>query len=275
MPEAPSGSNRSFLKILRATLGWTRTSYPLMSGFIAIVGLIIVVWWPLVVDYFSQIDPNYPIWIQLDWLLLGIFAFMSLAIMAGADLKRDAWIVFIGLCGGLVIEGWGTQTLLWTYFTQERPPLWIIPAWPVASLTIDRMASFLFRYLATIPLRYYKITYWVIFPGFYILMVFFVWPTIGKSLTGLALLSCALLMFSPSDYRLAVLTFLAGSALGYFLEIWGTTRLCWTYYTHQTPPVFAVFAHGLASLAFWRVGSIVKQLFRNRIHWFEKVKTYS
>jgi hypothetical protein len=119
MPESSPSSKREFLKILRSILGWTRTSYTLMSGFIAIVGLIIVVWWPLVVEYFFQINPNYPIWMQLDWLLLGIFAFMSLAIMARPDLKRDAWIVFIGMCGGLVIEGWGTQTLLWTYFTQN------------------------------------------------------------------------------------------------------------------------------------------------------------
>lgn len=265
MPESHSKSKRSFLKTIQTTLGWTRTSYALVSGFSAVVSLIIVVWWPLVVDYFSQVDPNYPIWIQLDWLLLGLFAFMSLVIMAGADLKRDAWIVFIGLCGGLVIEGWGTQTQLWTYFTQERPPLWIIPAWPVASLTIDRLARFLLRHSERIPLKLYKIAYWVIFPAFYLLMWLFVWPTLGKSLTVLALISCALLMISPSNYRFAVLTFLAGSALGLFLEIWGTTRQCWTYYTLQTPPVFAVFAHGLASLAFWRVGSIFKQLLKKHI----------
>ncbi len=264
MTEDQPKSKRSILKTIQATLGWTRTSYALMSGFIAVVGLIIVVWWPLVVDYFSQVDPNIPIWVQLDWLLLGLFAFMSLVIMAGADLKRDAWIVFIGLCGGLVIEGWGTQTQLWTYFTQERPPLWIIPAWPVASLTIDRLARFLLRHSEKIPNHLFKTAYWIIFPAFLLLMGLFVWPTLGKSLTILALISCALLMFSPSNYRFAVLTFLAGSALGLFLEIWGTTRQCWTYYTLQTPPVFAVFAHGLASLAFWRVGFIFKQLLKRQ-----------
>jgi hypothetical protein len=47
--------------------------------------------------------------------------------------------------------------------------------------------------------------------------------------------------------------FAAGAGLGYFLELWGTTRLCWTYYTQQTPPLFAVLAHGMAAVAFWRV----------------------
>ena len=51
------------------------------------------------------------------------------------------------MIGGLVIEAWGTQTLLWTYYTAERPPLWIIPAWPIASLTIDRLARLADRLL--------------------------------------------------------------------------------------------------------------------------------
>jgi hypothetical protein len=54
------------------------------------------------------------------------------------------------------------------------------------------------------------------------------------------------------------LTFLAGAGLGYFLEVWGTTRQCWTYYTFQTPPFFAVLAHGMAAVAFWRAGLMAK-----------------
>jgi len=51
-----------------------------------------------------------------------------------------------------------------------------------------------------------------------------------------------------------MLTCLAGAGLGYFLELWGTTRQRWTYYTAQTPPFFAVVAHGMAAVAFWRAG---------------------
>ena len=83
-------------------------------------------------------------------------------------------------------------------------------------------------------------------------MLFFVSPTFDKSLTILALLIVALFTLTPKDHRLAVLTFLAGSGLGYFLERWGTTRQCWTYYTLETPPLFAVLAHGMAAVAFWR-----------------------
>jgi hypothetical protein len=91
-------------------------------------------------------------------------------------------------------------------------------------------------------------------------MLVFVWPTVDKSLTVMALILCTLLILSPTDHRLAVLTFAAGSGLGYFLERWGTTRLCWTYYTRQMPPPFAVLAHGMAAVAFWRVGLLLKQV---------------
>jgi hypothetical protein len=85
-------------------------------------------------------------------------------------------------------------------------------------------------------------------------MLAFVWPTIGKSLTIAALLLTAFLIVTPTDHRGALLTFAAGAGLGYFLERWGTTRECWLYYTRQTPPLFAVLAHGMAAVAFWRAG---------------------
>ena len=230
-----------------------------MSSFLATLFLLGYVWWPLAADYLALIDRSRPISTQLDWLLIGIFATMSLLIMAGADLKKDSWILFVGLAGGLVIESWGTQTELWTYYTQERPPLWIIPAWPIASLSIDRLVRLLDRLISARPGRIFPVLYWCVFPVFIALMLNFVWPTRDKSLTVMALLLCALWTASPTDHRLAVLTFAAGTGLGYFLERWGTTRLCWTYYTQQTPPLFAVLAHGMAAVAFWRAGLLLKR----------------
>jgi len=104
----------------------------------------------------------------------------------------------------------------------------------------------------------FKYLYWIIFIGFYCLMLYFVAPTFGKSYTVMALLLVALLTITPTNHRYAVLTFLAGAGLGYYLELWGTTRQCWTYYTFQTPPFFAVLAHGMAAVAFWRAGLMVK-----------------
>jgi len=265
----------SLFRRLVQLFGWSRSSSVLLGGFFLIVFLIVYVWWPLAEEVLAYIDWGGQWWRYFDWLLVGIFLFMTLTIIARADLRRDALIVFVGTCGGLVIESWGTQTNLWHYFTAERPPLWIIPAWPIATLSIDRLTRLLGwgvkRWITkeTIPgkqeqVEYegtppgFKYLYWVIFLGFYGLMLYFVAPTFGKSYTILSLLLCAILIATPTDHRMAVLTFLAGSGLGYFLERWGTTRQCWTYYTNQTPPFFAVLAHGMAAVSFWRAGLLVK-----------------
>lgn len=245
---------------LIAELGWTRSSYWLMSAFAATLFLLGTVWWPLAEEYLAMIDWSRPLWGQLDWLLIGVFFAMSLLIMAGADLKADVWILIVGLGGGLVIESWGTQTELWIYYTLERPPLWIIPAWPIASLSIDRLVRILNHLAPPLRRKAFPVLYWLILPLFYMLMLRFVWPTLDKPMTWAALLLSALLIASKNDNRMAVLTFAAGTGLGYFLERWGTTRLCWTYYTGQTPPLFAVLAHGMAALAFWRTVWLLKGL---------------
>jgi hypothetical protein len=212
-------------------------------------------------------------WLYIDRLLLGIFGFMSIAILSRANLKTDALIILVGVFGGLVIESWGTQTNLWHYYTAERPPLWIIPAWPIASLAIDRITRFLdwgIKFFITQTTKRgllkvsvnsgVRILYWLIFAMFLSLMVIFVAPTFDKSFTWLALGLCVLLILTPTDLRFALLTFAAGTLLGYYLELWGTTRQCWTYYNSQTPPLFAVLAHGMAAVAFWRAGLMLKMI---------------
>lgn len=247
-----SSTTPSVLPPLR--LARNRSGYLLLSLFFATIVLIALVWWPLVEDYVGSWDPRFPWWLQVDWLLLGIFAAMTLLIVIGADLRRDAAIVAVGLMGGLVIESWGTQTGLWTYYTAERPPLWIIPAWPVASLAIDRLARMLEGHLNGIGRLPASLLYAAGFGLFAVLMIPFVWPTRHLSLTITALILCAFLIVTPAHVRATLAIFVAGSALGYFLELWGTTRACWTYYTLETPPAFAVLAHGMAAVAFWRSG---------------------
>jgi hypothetical protein len=249
-----------FTKILRA-LGWTPHSYYLLSGFVLTLFLLGYIWWPLAKEYLSYIDWHGSWWLYLDWLLLGIFLFMSLMIMAGADLRVDIKVILVGTVGGLVIESWGTQTNLWHYYTAERPPLWIIPAWPIASLSIDRLVRILQKAIPPQENKTFKIAYWLIFPVFYAFMLSFVYPTLDKSLTLCSLGLVAFLILTPTNHRLAVLTFIAGAGLGYFLEVWGTTRECWTYYTFQTPPLFAILAHGMAAVAFWRSVFLIKGIF--------------
>ena len=247
---------------------WTRDSSILLGGFFVTVFLIIYVWWPLAEEYFAYVDWNGEWWRYMDWLLLGIFGFMTITIITRANIKTDLLIVFVGICGGLAIESWGTQTNLWFYYTDERPPLWIIPAWPIASLSIDRITRFLNWTLQRFSKRISSTNlqslistfYWLTFASFLSLMLVFIAPTFDKSYTWFSFGLCVLLILTPTDYRFALLTFIAGSGLGYYLELWGTTRECWTYYTYQSPPLFAVLAHGMAAVVFWRAGLIMKML---------------
>jgi len=247
-------------------LFWTRDSSILLGGFLLTIFLIVYIWWPLAEEYLKYVDWDGEWWRYMDWLLLGIFGFMSVTTIARANLKTDLLIIFVGICGGLAIESWGTQTNLWHYYTAERPPLWIIPAWPIASLSIDRITRLLNWIIRQIELRLkfiihpssFIISYWLTFASFLTLMLVFVSPTFDKSFTWFALILCIFLILTPTDHRFALLTFIAGSGLGYYLELWGTTRECWTYYTNQTPPLFAVLAHGMAAVAFWRAGLMLK-----------------
>ena len=261
------------MRRLPPLIRWTRSSTILLSGFFLVIFLIIYVWWPLAQEVLSSIDWNGPWWLYMDWLLIGLVLFMSLTIVARADLRRDTLIIFVATIGGLVIEAWGTQTNLWFYYTNERPPLWIVPAWPIATLSIDRITRLLLFFTTkdakdhkgreTSPLSF-RILYWAVFAAFLIIMIPFVAPTFNKHYTLMALLLCVLLIATPTDHRRAVLVFIAGAGLGYFLELWGTTRQCWTYYTFETPPLFAVLAHGMAAVAFWRTG-LVLQATANRV----------
>jgi hypothetical protein len=253
---------------------WTHSSTILLSGFLLVIFLIIYVWWPLAVEALSYGNWNGPWWLYLDWLLIGLFLFMSLTIVLGADLKRDALIVFVATVGGLVIEAWGTQTNLWFYYTNERPPLWIIPAWPIATLSIDRITRLMLFFTTKstkahegrdFPALGIKALYWLVFGVFLAITVPFVAPTLNKPYTVMALLTCVLLIATPTDHRRALLVFLAGAGLGYFLELWGTTRQCWTYYTSETPPLFAVLAHGMAAVAFWRTGLLLQLMARKTL----------
>jgi len=266
-------------------MGWTRSSYYLLSAFLLVIFLIAYIWWPLAEEALAFVDWGGPWWYYFDWLLVGIFLAMSLLIMTNADLKTDSWIVFVGFLGGLVIESWGTQTEIWWYYTAERPPMWIIPAWPIASLSIDRIVRLLRKCFDKNYLQnpggiktgenpVDKLAYWLVFPVFFGLMLIFVWPTMDKSLSIMATILVGFLILTPTNHRVAVLTFIAGSGLGYFLEYWGTTRECWTYYTLSKPPLFAVLAHGMAAVAFWRT-ALVLNIFTKKIFTIMTTKTTS
>src|SRR5574340_279873 len=186
----PHGYNAPTMQPLPPLIRWNRSAAVLLSGFFLTIGLIVYVWWPLAEEVLRYIDWRGPWWLYMDWLLIGLFFFMSLTIIARADLRHDALILVVATIGGLVIEAWGTQTNLWFYYTSERPPLWIIPAWPIATLSIDRITRAL-GFLTTKVMKEHQgndkqytalmrgwlVAYWIVFGAFLIIRVAFVMPT--------------------------------------------------------------------------------------------------
>ncbi len=190
---------------------------------------------------------------QRDVLLVGIWIFMTALMCWDIRPQRDLIRAVVGLGGGLVIEAWGTVTEIWWYFTAERPPIWILPAWPVASIAIDRLARAVDLVL---PQGDHRALWWLMLPPFTIGMTWWVWPSVNHPMTMAAVVAMGVVLVWPGATREDVRLMLAGSGLGIFLEYWGTSRHCWTYYTLETPPIAAVFAHGFAAVAFQRVAAL-------------------
>jgi len=250
---------------------WSRSSYVMLSGFLLLLFLIGYVWWPLLAEYLSQFNPEIPIWRQIDWLLIGNFLVMSILIMFNADLKHDLLFGLIALAGGFIIEAWGTLAGLWTYYTFETPPLWIIPAWPIAALSVNRLYLIVKNWLGALSESWFTAFYWPVLVFFYLFLWRFAWKGIAHPLTWFALAFTGLIILTEKDKRSALIILGVGSGLGYFLERWGTSRLCWAYHTGGMPPFITVLSHGMASIAVWRVFKVVVGLIRRSCLPFAKL----
>jgi prolipoprotein diacylglyceryltransferase len=142
----------------------------------------------------------------------------------GFDARRDGRLALAaGLCGFLA-EWWGTQLGLWQYYTGERPPLWIVPAWSVGAVVIDRLAARMPR-APFAPLAAFALasTLWLSF------MKRDVAPA---ALLGPAAVALSLFMARRAEDN-AVL--LAGLVSVFFADLWGTTNSCWRYHLQGEP----------------------------------------
>ncbi len=249
--------------------GYDRKSLYALTALVSMYSLVFVLFhdlfifqldislWPLSLSSLDKIP-----WVQIDFLLPAIWLFMSALLCWRIVPERDLSRAFVGFVGGLLIESWGTVTLLWHYYTAERPPLWILPAWPVAALAIDRIAYFLDHAAPAASPRIIRAAWWLSLPPFVVWMTVFVWPTGHDWATQLAFVAMLIVLALPANLREDVCIFWGGAMLGWFLEYWGTSRHCWTYYTREIPPLQAVFAHGFASVAFARGAWLLQVLGR-------------
>jgi hypothetical protein len=198
---------------------------------------------------------------NMDWLLLGLGVFFFLCVALSPD-KQDLATAAAGIFGGIVIEVWGTRTGLWYYYTGERPPLWILPAWGISALSNEKLQRALLPLFpagwraAILDEQGTRAQRLVYFSLVSLLFLFFLWWSRPALLHPYTFAVAALLFFALRSSRYpayALSLFFSGALLGVFLEIWGTTRHCWNYYDGKTPSPFPICGHGLAALAFWRL----------------------
>jgi hypothetical protein len=225
--------------------GFTRWSFLPLAGVIVTATSVAVGWWDLV-------DLNQP----FDFLLAFLWLFMTLLVSWRVSPRRDLVLAFTGMWGGFLIEWWGTTTHLWTYFTNESPPLWILPAWPIAALSTERLAYMFDRAFPKSRSWPWWVVYLLAVPSFILWMSGFMDPSWHVTSSHVVLGIMIGVAISSRTPRRDVVLFVMGTALGYGLEYWGTTSECWTYHTLQTPPLVTAFAHGFASVAFWRATQV-------------------
>ena len=151
-----------------------------------------------------------------DPLFLGIWIGMTAILCFRIDAARDVPRAIVGLGGGLAIDRLAA----------------------VADVLLPRAADRLARPALA---------------AFVAWMVWFARPSWGSPATWLAALGMVLVVATVKRPRQDVALFVSGAALGVFLEYWGTSRECWTYWTREVPPPVAAAAHGFASVAFQRV----------------------
>lgn len=179
-------------------------------------------------------------------LFAGILGFTLRVIPVRVDWRKDLTILGLAAVAGWCAEAWGTRLGLWKYYTRETPPLWIVPAWPLGALVIDRMSDHMKRILnprlddRTANVVYHALAFLVAaaFTGF-------ARPALGHPATialGAALVAAFALKPDPRE---AVPVLLTGFACVFFADLWGTTNNCWRYYL-QSPNTPARLASGVA-----------------------------
>ena len=209
------------------------------------------IWHEYIIWDLRQVDPL----LVVCWtLLIGLCAWR-------AKPQHDLAYVIAGLMGGALIETWGTRSGLWTYFNGEKPPLFILPAWGFAALATHRVTELLSSQVARFSNKFWWPVGLVMSALFLATLLPWVQPGIDHSLTRVALVCVAITLVTTKKPSVDSVAFVVGSAVGWLLEYWGTTRRCWVYWDGGTPPLASVLSHGFATVAFARLAEWLVQFF--------------
>jgi hypothetical protein len=187
--------------------------------------------WTVTAQTFSRGGPGRRRLLGEIALFAGILA-ATWRLLAGAR-PRPAHQAAVAIAAGAlgwIAEAWGTRLGIWHYYTGEAPPLWIVPAWSLGALVIERLAENAGEKWAR-PVRPH---YWTAVTCALATIVWFS----GPRLTAPAAWSvpAAIVLVLTARARDGDFWFLtAGFGAVFFADLWGTTNGCWAYYRHALP----------------------------------------
>ena len=178
---------------------WTRDSSILLGIFVTIF-LILYIWWPLAEEVSIVCGLERRLVAYMDWLLFGIFGFMSITIIARANLKTDCSSSSSASAADWQLSYGAHKQTSGIITPQNVRPCGSSPPGRLRILSIDRITRFL-NWIDQKVTResegnssfLFSFLYWITFASFLILMLVFVSPTFDKSFTWLALI----LLYSP------------------------------------------------------------------------------
>lgn len=170
-------------------------------------------------------------------LLAALLAFVTWVVARRPRPREDLAIVLFATALGWAAETWGTRTGLWSYYTGERPPLWIVPAWSLGAVVVARVADAIGRVSA--PPAWLLRAHVVIAVATLGVFVAFVRPTWTSPWTALAFGALlATFALRPRPER-DVPFLLAGLACVFFADFWGTGSACYRYHEDHVGAPFA------------------------------------
>ena len=168
------------------------------------------------------------------WKLLGEIVLFSLILLAtwktvpaAPRPRRDALILLLAGAAGYAAEAWGTRLGLWTYYTRELPPLWIVPAWPLGAAFVARVGERLRESRGPAPAA----AYWALASASVAVVAAFCAPR--GAWAGVAVTAAALGLFAEPGKDFWTLA--AGLGCVLFADFWGTTNGCWRYWLRDQP----------------------------------------
>ncbi|MBT5032769.1 MAG: hypothetical protein HOM55_10795 [Proteobacteria bacterium] len=179
--------------------------------------------------------------IFLFLLMLLILVIATAVISLKTTVIFDLAVVLTGLAIGYMVEAWGTRYGLWSYYTNEKPPLWIIPVWPLGALLTDRVNT-IWGNIFSNHCHRATVTrcYWFVAISFLAIIVIFTLPASSNPATYIGILLLGItLTYRPQPETYFPLLIIA-AILVLPADYWGTASDCWHYYSYPTNNMLSI-----------------------------------